>query len=45
MRRARTNQLTRQVRQGIAHGMVGRKDADPDIPVLKEAKAEYTKLQ
>ncbi len=21
------------------------KDADPDLPVLKEAKAEYTKLQ
>ena len=21
------------------------KDADPDIPILKEAKAEYTKLQ
>jgi len=21
------------------------KDADPDIPVLKEAKAEYAKLQ
>jgi len=22
-----------------------RKDADPDIPVLKQAKAEYVKLQ
>jgi hypothetical protein len=22
-----------------------RKDADPDIPILKEAKAEYAKLQ
>jgi hypothetical protein len=22
-----------------------RKDADPDIPILKEAKAEYGKLQ
>jgi hypothetical protein len=21
------------------------KDAEPDIPILKEAKAEYTKLQ
>jgi hypothetical protein len=21
------------------------KDADPDIPILKEAKAEYTRLQ
>jgi hypothetical protein len=21
------------------------RDADPDIPILKEAKAEYTKLQ
>jgi hypothetical protein len=21
------------------------KDADPDIPILKQAKAEYTKLQ
>ena len=21
------------------------KDADPDVPILKEAKAEYTKLQ
>jgi len=22
-----------------------RKDADPDIPILKEARAEYAKLQ
>jgi hypothetical protein len=23
----------------------GRKDADPDIPILEQAKAEYAKLQ
>ena len=23
----------------------GRKDADPDVPILKEAKAEYAKLK
>jgi hypothetical protein len=26
-------------------GLHSRKDADPDIPILKEAKAEYSKLQ
>ena len=26
-------------------GSQAKKDADPDIPILKEAKAEYAKLQ
>ena len=25
--------------------LLERKDADPDIPILKQAKAEYAKLQ
>jgi hypothetical protein len=29
----------------MAIGFTVGKDADPDIPILKEAKAEYAKLQ
>jgi hypothetical protein len=30
---------------GVAYSGLVSKDADPDIPILKEAKAEYAKLQ
>jgi hypothetical protein len=31
--------------RGSVHRLTLWKDADPDIPILKEAKAEYAKLQ
>jgi hypothetical protein len=35
-----------EVFMGRLSGLVGIwKDADPDIPILKQAKAEYAKLQ
>ena len=30
---------------GICYSLTLWKDADPDIPILKEAKAEYEKLK
>jgi len=36
---------TAQARAGYLDFFTLRKDADPGIPILKEAKAEYAKLQ
>ena len=36
---------TPKARIAYQNFLAGWKDADPDVPLLKEAKAEYTKLQ
>jgi eukaryotic-like serine/threonine-protein kinase len=36
---------TAKAKTAYQHFLALWKDADPDIPVLKEAKAEYAKLQ
>jgi hypothetical protein len=37
--------LGRQRSSGLDAFLMLRKDADPDIPILKQAKSEYVKLQ
>jgi len=39
------NQIYRQSGNGIPRFFTLWKEADPDIPILKQAKAEYAKLQ
>ncbi len=36
---------TAKARRAYQDFLILWKDADPDIPILREAKAEYTKLQ
>jgi len=43
------NGVNKEARRKAGHLRIGlsppKKDADPDIPILKQAKAEYAKLQ
>ena len=41
----RCRETRRKPRQAYQDFFASWKDADPDVPILKEAKAEYAKLQ